>query len=103
MVEEGGILYNKSCIMDGQRFAKAAGFHDISGLPATHIHVFSPVVECWSPLAYSIASWIHSDAAPYAGYETCFRHSHSHARIIIQTYPELDRAKPLIKSIRDSE
>ena len=99
-VGKGDILYNLSCIMDSQRFDQPAGFRDIS---ATCIHVFSPVVECWSSLAYSIASCIHSDVARHEGYETCFRQSHSHARIIIQTYPELERDKPLIKSIIDSE
>jgi hypothetical protein len=45
------------------------------------------------------ASWINSDVAHYAGYETCFRHSHA----IIQTNCQLDGAKPLIKFIINSE
>ena len=68
--------------MDGQRFGQTAGFRDISGLLATDIHVFSPVVHRWSPLAYSIANWVHMDIAKHAGFETCFRHSHNHAFII---------------------
>jgi hypothetical protein len=82
MVEKQGILYNCSWLMDGQRFAQTAGFRDISGLLATGIHVFSPVVDHWSPLAYSIANWVHMDIAKHTGFETCFRHSHNHAFII---------------------
>jgi hypothetical protein len=100
MVKKGGILYNKSCIMNSQSFAKAAGFCDISGLLATHIHVFSCVVERWSPLAYSIASWIHSDVAHHAGYKTCFRQSHSHARAMNQTNSQHDRSNPCDKFIQ---
>ena len=103
MVEKGGILYKKSCIMDSLRFAQVTGFCNISGFLATCIPVFSHVVEHWSTLAYIIDSWIHSDVACHTGYETCFRHSHSHARTIIQTYSQLDRAKALIKFIIDSE
>ena len=73
---------NRSRLMDGQRFAQTAGFCDISGLLATGIHVFSPVVDHWSPLAYRIANWVHMDIAKHAGFETCFRHSHNHAFII---------------------
>ena len=82
MVEKHGILYNHSRIMDGQRFAQTAGFTDLSGLLASGIHVFSPVIDRWSPLAYSIAKWIHTHVAKHAGFETCFRHSHNHAFIL---------------------
>ena len=82
MVEKQGILYNRSRLMDGQRFAQTAGFGDISGLLATGIHVFSPVIDRWSPLAYSIANWIHTDIAKHAGFETCLRHSHNHVFIL---------------------
>ena len=75
MVKRDGILFHRGRILDGHRYTQAAGFKDIGGLIAQGLNVFTPVIERWSPLAYSIASWIHRDVGHHSGFETSYRHS----------------------------
>ena len=46
------------------------------------INVLTPVIERWSPLAYSIGDFIHTEVAKHKGFETCFRTSHSFVHIL---------------------
>ena len=64
-----GILYHKSRIIDGQRWTKSAG-KNINELLGQGLNLFTPVVDRWSPIAYSIGLWIHRDVGNHAGFET---------------------------------
>ena len=75
MVKRDGILFHRGRILDRHRYTQSANFKDISGLIAQDLNVFTPVVERWSPLAYSIGSWIHRDVGQHSGFETSYRHS----------------------------
>ena len=39
------------------------------------LNLFTPVVDRWSPIAYSIGLWIHRDVGNHSGFETTYRHS----------------------------
>ena len=81
-VKKDGILYHKSRILDGQRFLKAGGFEGMDILRSQGINVLTPVIDRWSPLAYAIGAFIHTDIAKHKGYESCFRVSHSFVHIL---------------------
>ena len=75
MVKRDGILFHRGRILDGHRYVQSADFKDINGLIAQGLNIFTPVVERWSPLAYSIGNWIHRDVGNHSGFETTYRHS----------------------------
>ena len=81
-VKSHGILFSKSRALDGQRFTCAGGLDDISVLKDHSINIHCPVIDRWSPLAYAIGDHIHTNIAKHAGFETCYRHSHSYVHII---------------------
>jgi hypothetical protein len=58
MVKLDGILFHRGRILDGHRhrYTQSADFKDINGLIAQGLNVFTPVVERWRPLAFSIGS-----------------------------------------------
>ena len=69
-VEKNGILYHKSRILEGQRFGQAGGLEGADILQSYGINVLTPVIDRYSPLAYSIGDHIHTDVAKHAGYES---------------------------------
>ena len=74
-VESEGILYSKSRVMDGQRFTLSGDMQDSSILADQGIIIHTPLVERFSPLAYSIGHYVHEKLAKHSGYETCNRTS----------------------------
>ena len=81
-VKKDGILYHKSRILDGQRFLQTGGFEGMDILRSQGINALTPVIDRWSPLAYSIGDYIHNKIAKHKGSETCFRTSHSFVHIL---------------------
>ena len=61
MFRLGGILFHKSRIADGRRYMMSAGMKNVESVAAQNINLFTLVVDRWSPLAYSLADWIHTD------------------------------------------
>ena len=55
MFRLGGILFHKSRIVDGRRYIMSANMKTIESVAAQNINLFTPVVDRWSPLAYSLA------------------------------------------------
>ena len=81
-IEINGILFNRSRILDGQRFVVTAGFNaDSLGLE-TQLNLLSPVLDRHSPIALSIALYVHENLSMHAGYETCYRMSLGFCHII---------------------
>ena len=74
MTKQAGILYHKSRIINGQRWTTSTG-KDINELLAQGLNLFLPVVDRWSPIAYSIGLWIHREVSNHSGFETTYRHS----------------------------
>jgi hypothetical protein len=81
-IKKGDILFNKSRILDGRRFIQTAGFENSEILRDQGINSMAPIIDRWSPLAYSIGDHIHTRVAKHAGFETCFRHSHAFVHIL---------------------
>jgi hypothetical protein len=79
MTRHGGILFHKSRIIDGQRWSRATS-REPHELLAQGINLHTPVVDRWSPLAYSI--WIHREVSNHAGFETALRHSLNYCFIL---------------------
>ena len=79
-VEKNGILFCRSRILDGQRFISTGGFkQDSLGM---ELQVRTPMLDRYSPIAYSIASYVHNHVGKHAGYETCYRLSLGYCHII---------------------
>ena len=74
-IESNGILYSKSRIMDGQRFMLSGDLEDSGILAEKGVIIHTPLVERFSPLAYSIGHWVHDTLSKHAGYETANRTS----------------------------
>lgn len=81
-VEKEGILFNRSRILDGQRLIQAAEFSEGSVGNEIGLNLLTPVIERFSPIALSIAYYIHHEVAWHAGFETCFRQSLEYCYII---------------------
>ena len=72
-VKKDGILYSRSRIHNTQRMLEAGDFkHESLGLEIG-LNVMTPVVDRYSPIAYSIAMFIHNRVGLHAGVETCYR------------------------------
>ena len=81
-VEKHGILYCRSRIMDGQRFISAGGF-DKKGLGMeVQLDMMTPMLDRHSPIAYSIANFVHHEVGKHAGYETSYRLSLGYCHIM---------------------
>ena len=80
-VMESGILYSKNRILDSMNYVETAGieFHDLSSFG---IKAKVPIVDRYSPLAYSLANHVHWKLAKHRGVETCNRMCLSHVNII---------------------
>ena len=81
-IENEEILYSKSRVMDGQRFVISGDMKDFEILADFGILIRTPVIERFSPLAYSIAFYIHDQLAKHSGFETCFRKSLGYCLIL---------------------
>ena len=81
-VKKNGILFFKSRIIDGQRFLQTGGFEGLDILRSQGINVLTPIIDRWSPLAYSIGEHIHNEVGKHKGFETSFRISHSFVHIM---------------------
>ena len=81
-VERNGILFCRSRIMDGQRFIITGGFN-ANGLGSeVQLDMMTPMLDRYSPIAYSIATFVHNQVGKHAGYETCYRLSLGFCHII---------------------
>ena len=81
-IKKDGVLYCRSRIMDGQRFLATGGFNEQSLGLEVGLSLMTPLVERHSPIAYSIALFIHTTVGRHAGYETCYRLSLSYVHIL---------------------
>ena len=81
-MEKDGILFCRSRIMDGQRFITTAWFNEDSLGNEVQLNMMTPMLDRHSPIAYSIASFIHNQVGKHAGYETCHRLSLGFCHII---------------------
>ena len=81
-VEKEGILFCRSRIIDGQRLLQAAEFSADSIGSEIGLHLLTPLIERHSPIALSIALYIHQNIAKHAGAETCFRLSLTYCHIL---------------------
>ena len=80
--EKNGILYCRSRIMDGQRFISAVGFEKKSLGLEVQLNMMTPLLDRHSPIAYSVANYVHHDLGKHVGYETCFRISLGYCHVI---------------------
>ena len=89
-MEQDNILFSKSRILDGMSFAEM-GDLGLSDLPAMGVRTHVPVIDRYSPMAYSIAQHIHWNTAHHKGIETCHRVSLQHCHIMqgMSLYKEL--------------
>ena len=92
-VKKDGVLFCRSRILDGQRFLEAGHFEAESLGLEVGLSLMTPLVERFSPIAYSIAMFIHEKVGKHAGYETCLRLSLQYCHII--------QGASLFKSISD--
>ena len=101
-VESEGILYSKSRVMDGQRFILSGDLKDSGILADKGIIIHTPLVERFSPLAYSIAEYVHDKLAKHSGYETCHRTSLGFCLIMkgAGLYEEFGEACVICKKLR---
>ena len=76
-----GILVSRGRILEGMNFVQTGGL-ELRDLQQLSIHSHIPVIDRYSPLAYSIATHIHWDVAKHKGIETCNRLSLEHVSII---------------------
>ena len=53
----------------------SASMKNIKSVAAHNINLFTTAVDRWSPLAYSLADWIHKDIAIHFGHESTYRKS----------------------------
>ena len=80
-VEKEGILFCRSRLL-GQRFILTAGLENTNFLHPSDLNIMTPLVDRFSPLAYSIAEFIHQVHAKHAGYESCYRMSLNYCHIL---------------------
>ena len=101
-VENNGILYSKSRVMDGQRFILSGDLKDSRILADQGIIIHTPLVERFSPLAYSIAEYVHDKLARHSGHETCHRTSLGFCLIMkgAGLYEELGESCVICKKLR---
>ena len=76
-----GILFSKGRILDSMNFAETGGLN-LPDLNLIGIKSNVPVVDRFSPLAYTIANHIHWDVAKHKGIESCNRISLCHVNIL---------------------
>ena len=81
-VMKNEVLYCRSRILDGQRIINTGEFNVDSLDAGIGLHLMTPLVERYSPIAMSIGRFIHNIAGNHAGYETCLRLSLNYCHIL---------------------
>ena len=76
-----GVLLSKGRIIDGMNFIET-GEMDTLNLDDMCVKTRIPVIDRWSPLAYSIGLHIHWTVAKHKGMESCLRYSLEHVHIL---------------------
>ena len=76
-----GILLSKGRIIDGMNFIETADL-DTLNLGSLCIKTKIPVIDRFSPLAYSIAQHFHWTVMQHKGVESCHRYSLEHVHIL---------------------
>ena len=80
-VMKDGVLLSKGRLIDGMNFMETADL-DTLNLGSFGVKTMIPVIDRFSPLAYSIAQHIHWTVAKHRGMETCLRMSLEHVHIM---------------------
>ena len=80
-VMKDGVLLSKGRLIDGMNFQETADLDTLS-LGSIGVKTLTPVIDRFSPLAYSIALHIHWTVAKHKGMETCLRVSLEHVKIM---------------------
>ena len=80
--DKQGILMCKSRVLEGQRLTEAGGLENMEIIKDLNLNFFTPVVDRYSPLAYSLADYVHRVPANHAGYESSYRVSLNHCYIL---------------------
>ena len=80
-VMKDGILLSKSRIIQGMNFLETADM-DTLNLDSIGLKTRIPVLDRFSPIAYSISQYIHWNVAHHKGMETCLRMSLEHVHIL---------------------
>ena len=80
-VENQGILFSKSRLLDCHRFTVAAGL-ETTGLGDANLNMITPLIDRHSPLAYAVGDYIHRVLCSHRGYEACYRMSLTFCHII---------------------
>ena len=70
--EHNGILYSKNRILEGMEFQNVSGT-DMVNLDPLGANTKFPIIDRYSPLAYSLFQYIHYDLSKHSGMETCHR------------------------------
>ena len=80
MVEQDGILLSKNRMVAGLDYIHTGELN--INLGSLGIKVHAPVLDRYSPLAYSVAQHVHWNLAPHRGMETHHRVSLEHVHIL---------------------
>ena len=80
-IEVEGVLLSKGRILDQMNFESTADLPNLD-LGALNVKVHLPVIDRYSPLAYSVAEHVHWNMAKHKGIETCNRISLQNVSIV---------------------
>ena len=80
-VLQDGILLSKGRILQGMNFLENADL-DTLNLGDLGVKTKIPVIDRFSPLAYSVAQYIHWKVCNHRGIESCLRISLQHVHIL---------------------
>ena len=80
-VEQDGVLLSKGRLLDEMNFKETGELKNLT-LGALWVKTRLPILERFSPLAYSIAEHIHWGVAQHRGVETCTRMSAENVSIL---------------------
>ena len=80
--EKDGILLCKSRLLEGHRLVEAGGLENLDIVQDLNLNFCTPVVDRYSPLAYSIGEYVHRVLSNHSGYENSYRHSLHHCYIV---------------------
>ena len=71
-IESDGILYSKNRLLESMEFKVVSGMEMVD-LDPLCVNARTPIIDRYSPIAYSIAQYIHYVVSGHAGLETCNR------------------------------
>ena len=81
-VLKNGILFSRSRIIDGQRFQEAGYMENMDSFRSYNLKLMTPLIDRFSPFAYSVGDYIHEKIMQHSGYERCYRESLNHCFIV---------------------